>query len=251
MYCSIAEVEEAKGVLRLVPIWLTCLPYAIVFAQCSTFFTKQGATMKRTIVPGFDIPAASLQSFITLSIVLFIPIYDRVLVPIVRVFTRKPSGITMLQRIGTGIVLSALCMIVATIIEKKRLKIAQEYDLVDKPSVTLPMSVWWLTPQYVLFGIADVFTVVGLQEFFYDQVPIELRSIGLALYLSVLGVGSFLSSFLISVIDQVTGGSGQDSWFSTNLNRAHVDYFYCLLAVLNAIGFVAYMYFARSYIYKV
>ncbi|GMN33847.1 hypothetical protein TIFTF001_041960, partial [Ficus carica] len=44
--CSMDEVEEAKALLRLVPIWVTCLVYGIVFAQCPTFFTKQGATME-------------------------------------------------------------------------------------------------------------------------------------------------------------------------------------------------------------
>ncbi|GMN72731.1 hypothetical protein TIFTF001_054785 [Ficus carica] len=112
------------------------------------------------------------------------------------------------------------------------------------------MSIWWLVPQYLLLGIADVFSVVGLQEFFYDQVPKELRSIGLALYLSVTGVGSFLSSFLLMVIDKATGGNGRDSWFSSNLNRAHLDYFDWQLVGLGAIGFVAYLYFARSYIFN-
>ncbi|KAF6163280.1 hypothetical protein GIB67_025144 [Kingdonia uniflora] len=40
--CSTTQVEEAKLVLCLVPIWLSCLMYAVVFAQISTFFTKQG-----------------------------------------------------------------------------------------------------------------------------------------------------------------------------------------------------------------
>ncbi|KAG7965462.1 hypothetical protein I3843_08G002800 [Carya illinoinensis] len=248
--CSIGEVEEAKAVLRLVPVWLTSLAYAIVFAQSSTFFTKQGATMNRTVVPGFDIPAASLQSFISLAIVLFIPIYDRIFVPMARAFTGKPSGITMLQRIGTGMVLSAISMAIAAVVEMVRLKTAQEYGLVDLPGVTVPMSIWWLAPQYVLFGIADVFTMVGLQEFFYDQVPSEFRSVGLALYLSIFGVGSFLSSFLVSVIASATGADGQDSWFANNLNRAHLDYFYCLLCGLSVIELAAFLYIAKSYIYK-
>ncbi|XP_048332041.2 protein NRT1/ PTR FAMILY 5.10 isoform X2 [Ziziphus jujuba] len=250
VYCSMEEVEEAKAVLRLVPIWGTCLIYGIVLGQCSTFFVKQAATMKRTVMAGFDIPAASIQSFDSLAIVLFIPIYDGILVPMARSYTGKPSGITTLQRIGTGIVLSVLSMALAAVVETKRLKTAQEYGLVDKPNMTVPMSVWWLAPAYLLLGVADVFTMVGLQEFFYDQVPNELRSIGLALYLSIFGVGSFLSGFLISAIDEVTGGDGHDSWFSSNLNRAHIDYFYWLLAVLSALGFAAYLYFARSYIYK-
>nr|POE65443.1 protein nrt1/ ptr family 5.10 [Quercus suber] len=247
---TISEVEEAKAVLRLCPIWATSLVYAIVYAQASTFFTKQGATLDRTLFPGFKIPAASLQFFIGLAIVLFIPLYDRVFVPIAKAFTTKPSGITMLQRVGIGMLLSAACMVVAALVEIKRLNTAKELGLVDRPNVTIPMSVWWLVPQYVLSGIADVFTLVGLQEFFYDQVPSELRSVGIALCQSILGLGSLLSSLLVSVIEEATGGYGRYSWFSNNLNRAHLDYFYWLLAGLSVVAFAAYLYFAKSYIYK-
>ncbi|GMN71528.1 hypothetical protein TIFTF001_054614 [Ficus carica] len=166
--------------------------------------------MERTIAPGFDIPPASLQSVISLAVLVFLPIYDRVIVPFARAFTGKQSGITMLQRVGTGTFLAVLSMVFAALVEIKRLQTAREYDLVDSPGVTVPMSVWWLLPQYLLSGISNVFTMVGLQEFFYDQVPIELRSIGLSLYLSIFGVGSFLSSFLISIIEEATGGDGND-----------------------------------------
>ena len=179
--CTVNDVEEAKAVLRLLPIWASSLGYAIVFAQTSTFFTKQGATLDRTIFPCFEIPAASLQFFGGLAMVFFIPVYDCIFVPIARAITTKPFGITMLQRIGTGMLLSIVCMVVAALIEIKRLKTAKEYGLVDMPDVTIPMSVWWLLPQYVLSGIADVFTMIRLQEFFYDQVSTELRSVGLAL----------------------------------------------------------------------
>ncbi|CAA2975838.1 NRT1 PTR FAMILY -like [Olea europaea subsp. europaea] len=248
--CSITEIEEAKAVLRLVPIWTTCLGYAIVYSQSSTLFTKQGVTMDRHITSSLQIPAASFQSFVSVGVVVFIPIYDRIVVPIARSITGKPAGITMLQRIGTGIVLSILSMVIAASVERKRLKTAVEYGLVDLPKATVPMSVWWLLPQYLLYGIADVFTLIGLQEFFYDQVPKELKSVGLALYLSIFGIGSFLSSLLISTVEKATSGPGRDGWFSDNLNRAHLDYFYWLLAGLSASAFAAYLYFAKSYIYN-
>ncbi|XP_010535327.1 PREDICTED: protein NRT1/ PTR FAMILY 5.10-like, partial [Tarenaya hassleriana] len=146
--CSIDDVEEAKGVLRLVPIWATCLVYAIAFAQNTTLFTKQGATMDRRITSGFDIPAATLQCFISLAIVIFIPIYDRILVPVARSITRRPTGITMLQRIGTGIFLSFVTMVISALVEMKRLRTARDHGLVDRPEATIPMSVWWLVPQY-------------------------------------------------------------------------------------------------------
>ncbi|KEH29311.1 proton-dependent oligopeptide transport family protein [Medicago truncatula] len=248
--CSISEVEEAKAVLRLIPIWATTLVYGIVFAQVFTFFTKQGSSMERTIFPGFDIPPASLQTINGVAIVVFSAIYDRIFVPLARAITGKTSGITMLQRIGTGIFLSIFTVVLAAFVENKRLKVAQEHGLVDDPNATVPMSIGWLIPQYVLFGVSEVFTMVGLQEFFYDQVPNELRSMGLALYLSIIGVGSFLSGFLISLIEHFTGKDGHESWFCDNINKAHLDYFYWLLAGLSVLGFTLFVYFAKSYIYN-
>ncbi|KAJ9166900.1 hypothetical protein P3X46_021589 [Hevea brasiliensis] len=208
---NLSEVEEAKAVLRLVPIWDSCLLFGVVDVQFSTLCKKQGAKMDRSISPGFDIPPASLQSVTSLFIVLFIPIYDRIIVPLARDLTGEPSGTTMLQRIGTGMFF--FC---------PELEVAREYGLVDKPNVTVPMTIWWLIPQYVIAGVADALSLVGVQEFFYDQVPRELRSVGLSLYISTYGV------VIIA----------RDSWFANNLNRAHLDYIYWLLAGLSTVQFV-------------
>ncbi|KAK1371040.1 hypothetical protein POM88_037132 [Heracleum sosnowskyi] len=120
--CSISEIEEAKSVLRLAPVWASCLVYGIVFAQSITLFTKQGVTMNRSIGSKFQIPPAALQAFIYLAVLLFIPVYDRALVPIARVLTRKPAGITMLQRIGVGLLFSIFSMLSAALVEIKRLQ---------------------------------------------------------------------------------------------------------------------------------
>ncbi|KFK41628.1 hypothetical protein AALP_AA2G152500 [Arabis alpina] len=248
--CNASDVEDATGLVRLIPIWLTTLAYTVAVAQYLTFFTKQGATMERTIVAGVTIPAASLQVLIGMSIVLFVPLYEHVFVPIARSITRDPCGITTLKRIGTGMVLVTLTMVVAALVESKRLETAKEHGLVDQPKATVPMSIWWLIPQYLLLGLSDIYTLVGMQEFFYNQVPTELRSIGLALYLSALGVGSLLSSLLISLINLATGGDTGNSWFNSNLNRAHLDYFYWLLAVITAVGFSAFLFISKSYIYR-
>ncbi|CAA0330581.1 unnamed protein product [Arabidopsis thaliana] len=248
--CDSYEVEEAKAVLSLIPIWLCSLVFGIVFAQSPTFFTKQGSTMDRSISSTLQVPAATLQCFISLAILVFIPIYDRLFVPIARSITRKPAGITTLQRISTGIFLSIISMVIAALVEMKRLKTARDHGLVDSPKATVPMSVCWLIPQYILFGVSDVFTMVGLQEFFYGEVPPQLRSMGLALYLSIIGIGNFLSSFMVSVIEEATSQSGQVSWFSNNLNQAHLDYFYWLLACLSSLAFIFTVYFAKSYVYN-
>ncbi|CAN6476273.1 unnamed protein product [Victoria cruziana] len=227
LICSVAQVEEG-----------------------STFFTKQASTMDRTIGPSFVFPAAALQCFIGISIILFIPIYEGILVPLARHFTGISSGITVLQRLGAGMFLSALYMAVAALVERRRLEIAREADLIDLPTTTVPMKIWWLLPQYLICGLADVFTIVGLQEFFYDEMPETLRSMGIALYLSTLGVGYFLSSFLISLLEKLSSATGGTSWFSNNLNKAHLDYFYWLLAGLSVLELCLFMFLSRSYVYK-
>ena len=101
----------------------------------------------------------------------------------------------------------------------------------------------------ILFGISDAFATVGLQEFFYDQVPDCLRSLVVALYLCIFGLGRVFSGFLISIIDGVTGGE-ETGWFANNLNKAHIDYFFWLLAGLGFSSFMVYLHLARSYVYK-
>ncbi|KAL0912422.1 hypothetical protein M5K25_018392 [Dendrobium thyrsiflorum] len=244
------QIEEAKGLLRLFPIWASCVGYTLVLAQYETFFTKQGGTLYRKIGSNFQIPAAGLQGLNNAAMTFIIVIYDRIAVPLARNITGIPSGITMLQRIGTGLLISIFVMVLSALVEMKRLETAREFGLVDEPNSVLPMSILWLFPQYILLGIASAISIGGLQEFFYDQMPDALRSLGVALCISVFGIGHLINSFLVYVIDKVTMSITGESWFSNNLNRAHLDYFYWLVAGLNVCLFAVFVGFARSYVYK-
>ncbi|KAK6163070.1 hypothetical protein DH2020_002911 [Rehmannia glutinosa] len=247
--CSVNQVEETKLVLQLIPIWFSCLMFAVVIAQLGTYFTKQGTTMNRSITPSFQIPAASFQVFTGLTILTSVLLYERALVPFARRLTGRPSGITILQRIGTGLALSILTMAVAACVESKRVRVARENGLLDDPKSVVPMAVWWLIPQYVLIGISDVFTIVGLQELFYDQMPVAMRSIGAAAYITVTGVGSFLSSGLISIVQGISGRGGHE-WLGDNINRAELECFYWVLAGMSAVNLCGYVFVARRFVYK-
>lgn len=236
-------IKAAKVILRVLPVWVTLLTFAVIFQQPATFFTKQGMTMRRNIGSRFKIPPAALQSSITVSIIVLMPLYDRFFIPLVRVLTRNEEGITVMQRMGIGMFLSVIAMVIAAITERKRLSLSM-----SAPSQDLSLSICWLLPQYILLGISDIFTVVGMQEFFYSEVPVRMRTMGIALYTSVFGVGSYLSAIMITVIEYVTedGGAGI-SWFSDDMAKARLDKYYWFLAAVSGVSMVAFIVFCRFF----
>jgi len=249
--CTVTQVEETKLILNMVPIWFSCLTFGMAgVSQTTSFFVKQGNTMDRSLGSHFQIPPVSLGVFSTISGLAFITIYDRCMVPLARRLTGCERGLTVLQRIGIGLFFSVLCMMTAALTEKKRIHVAETHGLLDNPKTTIPLSVFWLAPQFVLTGIADVFTLVGLQEYFYIEAPDSMRSLGIALYASVLGVSSFLNSLLITLVERISKGEGHQGWLVNNLNRCKLDYFYWLLAILSAVNLCCYVYIAHIYTYK-
>ncbi|XP_058787559.1 protein NRT1/ PTR FAMILY 5.6-like [Vicia villosa] len=249
---TVTRVEETKLILNIIPIWLTSLTTGICVAQGSTLFVKQAASMNLKLNDSFSIPPASVSSAAAIGTIIFVPIYDRIIVPTMRKITGNERGISILRRISIGIAFSVIVMIVAALVEAKRLRM-HEHEMLrtgETGEKTMKlMSVFWLVPQYFLLGFGDAFSLVGLQEYFYDQVPDSMRSLGMALYLSVIGVGSFLSSFLITIVDHVTEKNGK-SWFGKDINSSRLDRFYWMLAIINALNLCAYIIIAKRYTYK-
>ncbi|CAN8269803.1 unnamed protein product [Cochlearia groenlandica] len=236
---EVSGLDNVKLVLRLLPIWTMLLMFAVIFQQPATFFTKQGMTMKRNIGSSFKIPPATLQSTITLSIILLMPLYDKILIPVTKRIKKNGKGITVMERMGVGMLLSIIAIVIAAIVERKRLEISKkmknlrEYDMEE----TIQMSIMWLLPQYVLLGISDIFTVVGMQEFFYSEVPVRMRTMGFALYTSVFGVGSFVSAGIITIVEAYSC----TNWFADDMSEARLDKYYWLLAGTSTVSFGVYI----------
>ncbi|KAH1236541.1 Protein NRT1/ PTR FAMILY 8.3 [Glycine max] len=241
--CTVTQVEELKILIRMFPVWATGIVFAAVYAQMSTLFVEQG-TMMNTNFGSFRIPPASLSSFDVISVIFWVPVYDRIIVPIARKFTGKERGFSELQRMGIGLFISVLCMSAAAIVEIVRLKVAKEHGLVDEP-VPVPLNIFWQIPQYFLLGAAEVFTFVGQLEFFYDQSPDAMRSLCSALSLLTTSLGNYLSSFILTVVTYFTTQGGNPGWIPDNLNKGHLDYFFWLLAGLSFLNTFVYIVAAK------
>lgn len=197
-------------------------------------------------INNFEIPPASIFTLAAIGMIVSVTFYDKILVPVLRRLTGNERGINILQRIGFGMIFSIVTMIVAALVEQKRLRTLEN----DPLKGSLSMSVFWLAPQFLIIGFGDGFTLVGLQEYFYDQVPDSMRSLGIAIYLSVIGAANFLSSLLITIVDHATEKSGGKSWFGKDLNSSRLDRFYWLLAGMTTVNLFMFVFFARRYSYK-
>ncbi|KAL5988065.1 hypothetical protein ACLOJK_035828 [Asimina triloba] len=237
-FCTVTQVEEVKMVLKLLPIWSTCILFWTVYSQMTTFSVEQATFMDRN-VGSFIVPSGSLSFFLFITILLFTSLNEKLLVPFARKFTHNVQGITSLQRVGVGLVFSIAAMAAAAVVEKQR----REEAVKNQTKI----SVFWLVPQYFLVGAGEAFAYVGQLEFFIREAPERMKSMSTGLFLTTLSMGFFVSSLLVSLVDDATKGA----WIKNNLNRGRLDYFYWMLAVIGVVNFVVFIGFALGHEYKV
>ncbi|KQJ97753.1 protein NRT1/ PTR FAMILY 6.3 [Brachypodium distachyon] len=242
--CTRTDVEEVKQVVRMLPIWATTIMFWTIHAQMTTFAVEQASVMDRGIGgSGFLIPAGSLTVFLIGSILLTVPLYDRLVAPVARRITGNPHGLSPLQRVFLGLFLSIAGMAVAALVERHRL---------TSSSHGATLTVFLLMPQFLLVGAGEAFTYMGQLDFFLRECPKGMKTMSTGLFLSTCALGFFLSTLTVTIVHKITGHGPQGSagWLANNLDQGRLDYFYWLLAVMSAVNLVFFVVAARGYVYK-
>ncbi|GAB2280343.1 hypothetical protein Dimus_014979 [Dionaea muscipula] len=241
--CSIQQIEEVKCLLRVLPIWASGIMCFTAMVQQGTFIISQALSMDRHIAGSkFRIPPGSLPTISLLTIGVWVTIYDRNLVPYLRKITKHEEGITLLQRMGIGLMFSVLSMVVAGLVEQKRRDSANAKHIM--------ISFLWLAPQLILLGLAEAFNFIGQIEFYNKQFPENMRSIATSLFFCTIGGASYLSSLIVNLVHGLTGRHGKPDWLTTDINQGRLDYYFYLIAGLGLINFVYFLICATKYRYK-
>ncbi|KAK3151518.1 hypothetical protein QOZ80_3AG0246880 [Eleusine coracana subsp. coracana] len=228
----------------MLPIWITMILFSTVLEQMYSTFVEQAGVMDKHIGV-LEIPAASFQIVDVITVLALLPVYEKVIVSVLRKFTGLATGITPLQRMGISLVLSTLSMVSAALVESYRLQIAHAKGLVHH-KVAVPVSILYQGPQYFFIGAGEVFSI-GLYEFFYEEAPDALRSLCLAFSFANDSVGYYLSSLIISLVPVFTGRGGSPGWIPDNLNEGRLDCFYWMLAMLSFLNLLAFVLCAMRY----
>ncbi|KAK4780720.1 hypothetical protein SAY87_016826 [Trapa incisa] len=250
--CTVTQVEEVKILLKLVPITACTIMLNIVLTEYLTLSVQQAYTMN-THIGRLKLPITCMPVFPGLSIFLILSLYYSVFVPLSRRVTGHPHGASQLQRVGIGLAVSIVSTGWAAIFELFRRNYAIKHGYEFSFLTPMPnLSAYWLLIQYCLIGIAEVFCIVGLLEFLYEEAPDAMKSIGSAYAALAGGLGCFGASILNSIIKSVTGNDngGMPSWLSQNINTGRFDCFYWLLTVLSFINFCIFIFLARRYKYR-
>ncbi|KAK1554211.1 hypothetical protein Q3G72_009324 [Acer saccharum] len=246
--CTIQQVEEVKCLIRIIPVWAAGIISLTSLTLKGTFTVSQAMQMNRHLGPKFQIPPGSIGVISLITIGIWLPFYDRVLVPALRKVTKHEGGITLLQRIGIGIIFSILSMLVAGFVEKERRDAANLNPHVH-------MSVLWLAPQLILMGFCEAFNIIGQIVFFNSQFPDHMRSIANSLLPVSFAFANYLNSLVVAIVHGVTGSrhgdnSGHPDWLTNDINAGRLDYFYYLIAGIGVLNFFYFLCCAHRYRYK-
>ncbi|XP_049396769.1 protein NRT1/ PTR FAMILY 1.2-like [Solanum stenotomum] len=231
--CTVEQVEELKALIRVVPLWSTGIMISINLSQ-SSFPLLQAQSMNRHLTKGFQIPAGSFGMLMMIALTIWVFLYDRVMLPLASKIKGRPVRLKPIVRMGIGIFVSCISMVVSGIVEHVRRRRAINEGLLNNSHGLVEMSALWLVIPNSLNGIAEAFSAIGSTEFYYSELPKSMSSIASALLGLGMAVASLLASVILSAVDKYTKGEGTESWVSSNINKGQYEYYYWLLAVLTA-----------------
>uniref|UniRef100_A0ACD6A2L3 Uncharacterized protein n=2 Tax=Avena sativa TaxID=4498 RepID=A0ACD6A2L3_AVESA len=241
--CTAAEVEQVKVLLCVVPIFACTIVFNTILAQLQTFSVQQGSAMDTRLTASFHIPPASLQAIPYIMLIVLVPAYEAAFVPAVRRLTGVSTGITPLQRIGVGLFTVTFSMVAAALVEARR-----RHSSVSVDGDGRTLSIFWIAPQFLVFGLSEMFTAVGLIEFFYKQSLSGMQAFLTSMTYCSYSFGFYLSSVLVSLVNRVTSRNGGGGWLSNNdLDKDRLDLFYWLLAGLSILNFFNFLFWSRWY----
>ncbi|KAF9428144.1 peptide transporter ptr2 [Podila epigama] len=152
---------------------------------------------------------AFMLSFINSAvIVIFIPIFDTIVFPILR---RAGFKLGPIARITIGFVIVSLCFIYVTVLQHFLYQSAPYYNFTGKnpndPSAIIEvpedielrineLSIWTQLPAYIFIGISEIFASATGLEFAFRMASVELKSVVMSMFLATNAFGSLIGMVL-------------------------------------------------------
>ncbi|KAK9127921.1 hypothetical protein Syun_016718 [Stephania yunnanensis] len=269
--CKVTDVDETKIALRLIPMSMTFIVVGLVTSIANTYFVEQANHMNPK-VGKLKVPLPILLWFYMTATTQSTGLYNKMEEALSSIKKYVPA-----IGFGVGMFFSILCCITAALVEKRRIGVIKDHDLVHKPDETIPMSMFWLLPQFLFLGALDGLAHTSVSRFFRDQVPASwkqsteaaegsntnnnnqaerneegdplLRSHMMIFTNGVFGAGKVSAVLSVYLVGYISKKGGKPGWFQDTLNMSRLDYYYWTLAVLSSVGLLLFVVLAARYKY--
>ena len=182
-------------------------------------------------------------------ILIFIPVLERWIFPVVGRWLKQPQGPTSLQKIGAGLVLAILANLASAWVEVAR-RAAPVIDGLtsicaseDELRPVSELSIWYQVPQYCLIGLGETLAVVAAYDFFYNEAPVNVKSACQGINLLTTALGGTLTTMLQNVLTLL-------GYLPSDLNQGHQEYLYYAQAVIGILFLILFIFVSRQFQYK-
>ncbi|RKP04608.1 proton-dependent oligopeptide transporter family, partial [Thamnocephalis sphaerospora] len=192
-------VEDIKKTLNACKVFAFYPIIWVCFTQLSSNLVSQAAQMET-----HGVPNDFMQSLEQITVLLFLPIIDRIIMPFLR---NRGIILRPVTRIAIGFFAIGLGVSYAAIVQKLIYNAPPCYEhplacsAAKVNGTILPNKVHIAvqTPLYICFGIASIHLNVAGPEYAYTQAPPSLKSFIQSLYLLTVAFGSALAMALVPV----------------------------------------------------
>jgi len=179
--------DDARQALRVVPIMALLPMFWMLYDQQGSVWTLQATRMEL-----HGLQPEQLQIVNPAEIMLFIPMFDRIIYP---AMDKRNWSPTHLQRMQCGMVLVALAFVVSGALESL-INIREENG---EPKI----HILWQLPQITILSLAEILVSVTGLEFAYASAPTNMKSFIMAMYLLTTAVGDLFGGILYSSVFQL------------------------------------------------
>ncbi|KAM0922635.1 hypothetical protein ACQ4PT_006105 [Festuca glaucescens] len=239
--CTVEQVEDFKTVVRILPLWSAAIVLSISIGVQINFTVLQALVMDRA-VGRFNVPAGSMIVASLLSVVIFLGLLDRILLPLWKRLTGHTP--TPLQLVGVGHALTVLSMAASAIVERRRTATVLVHGEEDNPMWVSPLSAMWLILPFAVSGAGEALHFPAQVTLYYQEFPPSLKNTATGMMAMIVALGFYLSTALVNIVQRST------TWLPDNMNASKLENLYWLLTVLVAVNFGYYLTCAKLYKYQ-
>ncbi|XP_037465747.1 protein NRT1/ PTR FAMILY 2.3-like [Triticum dicoccoides] len=239
--CTVQQVEDFKTVLRILPIWSAAIVLSVAIGVQINFTVLQALVMDRAVGP-FTVPAGSMIVGSLISVVIFLGLLDRVLLPLWRRVTSHTP--TPLQCVGAGQALTVLSMAASSLVERERTATVRAHGQEGDPAWVSPLSAMWLVLPFAVAGAGEALHFPAQVTLYYQEFPPSLKNTATGMMAMIVALGFYLSTALVNIVQRAT------TWLPDNMNASKLENLYWLLTLLVALNFGYFLTCAKLYRYQ-